>query len=588
MSRQVRKEPDIVKEISNCQETWELFQYQPDQIFVVWFMYTRLGISVEIALTAIPQRSNDNNVDALFIDREKKRIQIIQGKFHSKDIRTHERQNDVLGLVNLGKALLSDDDEEFETHCSGISKDVHSRLRQARQMLAEQYEVELYFVTNARVSDAIKTKAANAVKGVAASIEIIDYSGVANLLQKYLDGSPLIGTINLKIEDGECLHRVDKATKIHSWVFAMEGRSVGELYAKHGDRLFALNIRGFEGEDKAVNQAMAKTLAKEPQYFWFYNNGITILCDAATETTESGGKSILSVTNPQIINGQQTTIMLSRAKAPAQASVSVRLIVIPSSHTGINGFDGLLPQIIRSTNSQTRVKAYQLMSNDRSQIAIERHFERIDYGYTRKKSKATSSNGTYTAKPKFTIEMDELAKAVAACELDPSINVRHGPDTLFEEHYDKLFPPNRDHRFYLPRFWISKIVAEALKNLPAKKRKAVTSAKWLAIHFIWQDLLSEMLRSKGKADYFRSQCEKSTQLKNQLIQVSTLILRSTEKFYRFKTTSGIEEHQGFRELLGRKGIYQDYLKFWNKRNNSDRTRYKQFVEKFSKLMQELK
>ena len=76
---------------------------------------------------------------------------------------------------------------------------------------------------------------------------------------------------------------------------------------------------------------MEATLDTQSQYFWYYNNGITMVCDQA-EHARSNGRDILRVTNPQIINGQQTTRTLHRKGVKAaKASVIVRVIRVPRS-----------------------------------------------------------------------------------------------------------------------------------------------------------------------------------------------------------------------------------------------------------------
>jgi hypothetical protein len=64
---------------------------------------------------------------------------------------------------------------------------------------------------------------------------------------------------------------------------------------------------------------MRDTLKEKPERFWYYNNGITIVCDRATRIQERG-KDRLRIENPQIINGQQTTRVL--AEVPSSSAVS--------------------------------------------------------------------------------------------------------------------------------------------------------------------------------------------------------------------------------------------------------------------------
>ena len=93
-------------------------------------------------------------------------------------------------------------------------------------------------------------------------------------------------------------------------------------------KLFARNIRGFLGMKSPVNKGMEETLKKEPERFFYYNNGVTIICDEA-ERKSSGGRDILQVANPQVINGQQTTRTLAAQQyriAATRAELGTRTI----------------------------------------------------------------------------------------------------------------------------------------------------------------------------------------------------------------------------------------------------------------------
>ena len=67
----------------------------------------------------------------------------------------------------------------------------------------------------------------------------------------------------------------------------MAGRDVGQMYNKIGKRLFARNIRGYLG-DTDINNSMAETIKKEHNNFWYYNNGVTIVCDDARTEGQEG------------------------------------------------------------------------------------------------------------------------------------------------------------------------------------------------------------------------------------------------------------------------------------------------------------
>ena len=74
--------------------------------------------------------------------------------------------------------------------------------------------------------------------------------------------------------------------------------------------LFGQNLRDSLDEKKSKTyEAMIKTINDEPERFWNYNNGITILCESldAHREKNNGQVDLIEITNFSIINGAQTT-----------------------------------------------------------------------------------------------------------------------------------------------------------------------------------------------------------------------------------------------------------------------------------------
>ena len=75
--------------------------------------------------------------------------------------------------------------------------------------------------------------------------------------------------------------------------------------------IFDKNIREYLG-NKGVNKGIYKTL-QDPQdrkNFFYYNNGITIICDSMTpikvQPSDYNMNAFFNIDNPQIVNGCQT------------------------------------------------------------------------------------------------------------------------------------------------------------------------------------------------------------------------------------------------------------------------------------------
>lgn len=96
--------------------------------------------------------------------------------------------------------------------------------------------------------------------------------------------------------------------------------------------LFESNVRDYAGST-AVNNAIGETLKSGTgEDFWWFNNGVTVVADAA----QIAGKKIV-VKDPQIVNGLQTSHeVYSYFQAGGQhrdRSVLVKIVVAPESGT---------------------------------------------------------------------------------------------------------------------------------------------------------------------------------------------------------------------------------------------------------------
>ncbi len=77
--------------------------------------------------------------------------------------------------------------------------------------------------------------------------------------------------------------------------------------------LFGQNLREALAKSNTY-EGMAKTIRTEPEKFWFYNNGITVIAENYDTKYEATGKKVdkLALKNFSIINGAQTTSALGK------------------------------------------------------------------------------------------------------------------------------------------------------------------------------------------------------------------------------------------------------------------------------------
>lgn len=83
----------------------------------------------------------------------------------------------------------------------------------------------------------------------------------------------------------------------------------GAVY-KLGSQLYDANLRNPLGVTK-INKEMDQTIKEEPSLFWYYNNGVTMLCKRFRPHPKRRGVFIID--SPRIVNGAQTTAAILSA-----------------------------------------------------------------------------------------------------------------------------------------------------------------------------------------------------------------------------------------------------------------------------------
>ncbi|MBW2031647.1 MAG: AIPR family protein [Deltaproteobacteria bacterium] len=578
-------ESDLSRELESFKEIYP--KLSQDELFVLSFLRAFVTDDEKAAVDSLTGVSGDKGADAILIDDKTKDVFIVQGKFRERIGGKNEKRSDITSFADIA-VRLSGKKDEFDSLVENSESRVRERLREARERIVKRnYRLQLYYATLGKCSEGLEKEAISIVRTAEcqAGIEICSDKKIMHLLADYIEGvAPPVPGLDLEMESGHgvsvngTLQRYDSKTDIESWVFSMSGRAVADIFERSGPRVFARNVRGFL-ENTEVNRSMQETLKHQPEYFWYYNNGITMICDAA-EKRSSKGKDILHVDNPQIINGQQTTRTLHKMieRAP-EASVPVRVIRIPREvEEDHQHFENLVSSIVRATNWQNAIRASDLMSNDRRQIEIERAFRKLRYLYIRKRQSKSEVRSIAGANRFFTVTKEEIAQAVAACDLDPA-TLRLGKERLFEEDYYQFVFPNADPNYYLKRYWLMKCVGKAAKGYPER-----AYAKWLVLHFMWKQIKG-LLKTKSISNTFRELHENNDDILKTLRRAINAVFNASLAFYRKKRGKGataIDVSSFFR----RRGLPTEFETFWSGSSNRYRGSFKKSWARFEKLLYE--
>ncbi|MFZ2390569.1 MAG: AIPR family protein [Minisyncoccales bacterium] len=216
-------------------------------------------------------------------------------------------------------------------------------------------------------------------------------------------------------------------------ICTVKGSEIARLVKIHGDNLFEANIRKFLGTNK-VNKAIAETCKSKnnSQFFWFFNNGITIVCEDF-DVVKNPKNPHIEVHNAQIVNGCQTatTLFNTWKEGKLENKVKVLIKIFSAKDTTF------VNKITEATNSQTSINARDLKANDFLQILIEGYLkEKYGYYYERKRNQY---KGIRISRDKI-INNEKVAQSFVAIGMKRPSTAKSSKAHLFaDEFYEKIF-----------------------------------------------------------------------------------------------------------------------------------------------------
>lgn len=167
---------------------------------------------------------------------------------------------------------------------------------------------------------------------------------------------------------------------------------IHRLMKEYGDSLLEKNIRRYLGKN-SVNMGIINTLLDihKNQNFFFYNNGVTLICEKMSYNGLQNQDWIVKLDGLQIINGGQTckTIYQTIEDHP---SIDYSKVYVLVRIYEVNDDENIVQAITYATNSQNPVDLRDLKSNDDRQILLETGAKELGYVYKRKRDNISYSN----------------------------------------------------------------------------------------------------------------------------------------------------------------------------------------------------
>lgn len=322
------------------------------------------------AANAVVDGGNDNGIDAIYFDRQKNKLWLVQAK--------------------AGGAPDSGDNKKF---CDGVRDVIEGRFNKFNAAFARvQRDVE----------DALETDGLEVVGchmhlgdglGSHAVADLNQLKAELNRFSARFDWRDLtLSTAYSLLTAEQAVGSVDVTVTLEKWYGVeyprrafygiIDAAQLAALYQTHGKKLFEKNIRHYLGA-QSVNNAIANTVRERPAELFFLNNGLTAVCvSIRPQPGATTDRATFNVTGLSVVNGAQTVGSISSAvvglgPAPAGAKVLITLIEVGTAQ------DNLGPEITRARNTQNAVKGLHFAALDPQQERLRQELAvaGIEYRY---------------------------------------------------------------------------------------------------------------------------------------------------------------------------------------------------------------
>lgn len=392
-------------------------------------------VSNTIAPYAVTDGADDNGIDAIYYCAIDKTLYIVQSKW-IHDGKGEPENGDIKKFLSGIKDLFNFNFDRFNGKINA-KKDL---IRLAITDFQTKYQIILAYTgindlavhSRRDIEDFL-----NEINDASDSVYFSQFNQkpIHNSLIKNVTGSPIDLKITLKswgrlYEPYKAFYGQVNGQEIYSW------------WNTHRSQLFKENIRGVLG-DTTVNTEMLKTLEQEPEKFWFFNNGITIIAKEASKNMVGGSGNDygqFSCRDLSIVNGAQTVSCIGKfGEKDPEKLVNV---FVPAKIISLEGSNELFGQeITKANNRQNKVENSDFVSFDPEQTRLrdELAIDGINYQLNRSETNESSEKA-------FDLIDSTTALACASGEVAIVVQLKREIGKLWENlnkpPYKKLFNPN--------------------------------------------------------------------------------------------------------------------------------------------------
>ena len=365
--------------------------------FVLLCMAKYLDIPQDEATDLLTDGGNDAGVDGVHIGEVEDGefvVTIFQGKYkiNNLDGTSNFPENSVKNAVNIVELLFN----PFRQ--ATFNEKLSPKVEEIRSLIRDGYipKVRIILCNNgARWNDIAQSWIDNVKNDYPGKVDFLHFNhdSIVYILQR-------TETVDTSLQlSGQLI--VEDMNYIRVLIGRVSVQQIAGLFEKYGDKLLQRNIRRYLGlYSNRVNSDIHKTLnSDKSENFYFYNNGITVVCDKFDYNAFQKTDHMIQLKNMQIINGGQTCKTIHeafKAKTPSLWSFEKSAYVMIRIYQ-LSEDKGFIQDITYATNSQNPVDLRDLHSNDDIQKSLELGMKDLGYHYKRQREEGRSGSDIFTS-----------------------------------------------------------------------------------------------------------------------------------------------------------------------------------------------
>ncbi len=259
-------------------------------------------VDVAIAAAAVTDGFHDNGIDAIYFDQVSDALLIVQSHW-SKDGSTPITSEDTgklaQGILDILSLRIDRFNDKIKAKEAEIKAAVYSERALKFIIITAHTATQPTAPHATRIIDDLVSELNTPVP--TAESKHFDQAGIYKLITSESKSQKI--KLSIALTDWGVIDKPFLA-----YYGRLHVNEIAQWWAEHGNTLFTENLRLFYPSSD-VNNALSNTLGTDPDYFWYFNNGITIICDSLGKSpVGSPGRSIglFTCDGASVVNGAQT------------------------------------------------------------------------------------------------------------------------------------------------------------------------------------------------------------------------------------------------------------------------------------------